>query len=240
MMLCIKHFGRLRPVALRALSDKAVAASQSSTKLSSSTEDECKALASHEVRAKAPQSHDDQAKALPIDINSHITTEHKPKEYWSGKGFSQILRQRDLDPQEQEETKAKAFLWLASQQDDPSSANVDWDLAMRAVRESEAAYPPHRFTTEEREDLQHSTVTFNAAKVVEASPALKRLVDLGVDLSTWDKKGWAELVLRAAQDGTIQRKMAYLAGFLHPGTVRFVSFWNCPHVTFLQMILHTC
>ena len=62
-------------------------------------------------------------------------------------------------------------------------------------------------------------MSHNASKVIESAPALKRLIDLGVDISKWEKKGWNELTMRAAHDVTVKEKIEFLAKILNPGEV---------------------
>jgi len=70
------------------------------------------------------------------------------------------------------------------------TAEIDWDAAMAVIEHAEQAMPAPKV---DKAELQRTTAvlnpTFSLAKVIGECPTLQRLVDLGVDLSQWEKKG---------------------------------------------------
>jgi len=77
---------------------------------------------------------------------------------------------------------------LLHQLADPGDDVIDWDSAMAAIRKAEEAAPSVKVNMAE---LQEKTAvlnpTFSLAKVIDECPTLQRLVDLGVDLSKWER-----------------------------------------------------
>jgi len=101
--------------------------------------------------------------------------------------------------EEEDEARAQSFLLVAAKHlnSGDSPAPIDWEDAMKVIVETEKRYPLRYYDKEERIDAHERGLTFNLAKVVDDSPALTKLVDLGVNLSYWEtKEGWMDLALR--------------------------------------------
>ena len=64
-----------------------------------------------------------------------------------------------------------------------------WDDAMEIIKRSEQVFPPQRPTEEELVRIRATQPTATLASLVNDSETLQRLVDLGVELHMWDKRG---------------------------------------------------
>jgi len=63
---------------------------------------------------------------------------------------------------------------------------IDWNSAMAMVKETESQLPSMIPSRDDLDEIQIAKPTFNIAKIIQDFPALQRLVDLGVDLSSWE------------------------------------------------------
>ncbi len=87
------------------------------------------------------------------------------------------------------------------------------------------------YETVELEDLQEKCITYNMAKVINESPTLKKLVDLGVELYKWEEKigkvrpgqkdaenlNWTDIGLRLDFDTHVAPKVRLLADYVPAG-----------------------
>jgi len=77
---------------------------------------------------------------------------------------------------------------------------IDWNSAMAMIKETETQLPSMAPTKYELGQIPINNPTFNIAKIIHDLPTLQRLVDLGVDLSSWEKNDrdgqYMEIALR--------------------------------------------
>ncbi len=60
--------------------------------------------------------------------------------------------------------------------------------------------------------MQAKSITYNLDKVVNESPTLKRLVDLGVEMWRWEEKeGWTDLALALDFEQDVAPRVRLLA-----------------------------
>ena len=71
-----------------------------------------------------------------------------------------------------------------------------WDEAMLIIRKSEEVFPLHKPTEEDLAKVRASSPTSTLASLVTESESLQRLVDLGVELHCWDKRGVIDLAAK--------------------------------------------
>ncbi len=136
--------------------------------------------------------------------------------------FKMLLDQSGLNPHAGMEREAERFLKatskrIAENETRKSSTDVDWNAAMLAVTEAERRFPLKYFEPEELEEIKHSTVTYNVAKVINRSFSMKKLVDLGVDLSVWEAKGWTGLAFKVDFERDVAPRVRLLADIIHSG-----------------------
>ena len=81
---------------------------------------------------------------------------------------------------------------LAATQDSSSplrSRDIDWDVGMTLVKRAEESFPMERVTEEQMESVAARTVSETLSKFAAHSRTLQSLVDLGVDISKWERAG---------------------------------------------------
>lgn len=127
--------------------------------------------------------------------------------------FKGILEESKLCNDTNVERQANRFLKKAASdfERDRPPHDVNWPMAMEAVRQAEHHYPIRYFDKEEMEDIQARVITYNLAKVVNNSLALKKLVDLGVDLANWEKHDWVGFALTLNFEETVAPRVRFLA-----------------------------
>ena len=105
--------------------------------------------------------------------------------------LSKIEDDEDIDNSDEFLEQAADYLAKESKSD-----VIDWTTAMEMVKESEITYIEP--TVDRNEVLAKPGVRpmFNVASVVNHSPTLQRLVDLGTKISEWEQKQRLDLVLR--------------------------------------------
>lgn len=92
-----------------------------------------------------------------------------------------------------------------------NSDEIDWSTALEAIKASEKAFPTHKFEEDELFAITDAVVTHNLAKIVDKSPSLKRLVDLGVKIWKWEREpGQLDLALRLDFKTHVGPKMDFL------------------------------
>ena len=64
-----------------------------------------------------------------------------------------------------------------------------WDDAMEVIKRSEEVFPPTRPTEQDLLRIRATRPTSSLASLVNDSDTLQRLVDLGVELHHWDRRG---------------------------------------------------
>ena len=70
-----------------------------------------------------------------------------------------------------------------------SSRDIDWDVGMTLVKKAEESFPMERVTEEQMESVAARTVSETLSKFAAHSRTLQSLVDLGVDISKWERAG---------------------------------------------------
>ena len=70
-----------------------------------------------------------------------------------------------------------------------SSRDIDWDVGMTLVKRAEESFPMERVTEEQMESVAARTVSETLSKFAAHSRTLQSLVDLGVDISKWERAG---------------------------------------------------
>ena len=77
-----------------------------------------------------------------------------------------------------------------SEQNKPhQSSDIDWDVGMTLVKKAEECFPIERVTDEQMESIATKTVSGTLSKIAAHSTTLQSLVDLGVDISKWERAG---------------------------------------------------
>ena len=70
-----------------------------------------------------------------------------------------------------------------------SSRDIDWDVGMTLVKRAEESFPMEKVTEEQMESVAARTVSETLSKFAAHSRTLQSLVDLGVDISKWERAG---------------------------------------------------
>jgi len=74
--------------------------------------------------------------------------------------------------------------------------DLQWDKAMDVIRASEEAFPVDRPTEEDLLSIRAAFPTTSLASLVNSSPTLQSLVDLGVRLHQWEARGHMDLAVK--------------------------------------------
>jgi len=102
---------------------------------------------------------------------------------------------------------------LAATQDSPNplrSRDIDWDVGMTLVKRAEESFPMERVTEEQMESVAARTVSETLSKFAAHSRTLQSLVDLGVDISKWERAGLSSRVLAFDFDRDIAPVLRFL------------------------------
>ena len=78
---------------------------------------------------------------------------------------------------------------MSKQKRQLQSSDIDWDVGMALVKRAEESFPIERVTEEKMESIATKTVSQTLSKIAAHSPTLQSLVDLGVDISKWERAG---------------------------------------------------
>jgi len=79
-------------------------------------------------------------------------------------------------------------------------------------------FPLRYYDEDERIEGMERGITFNLAKVINNSLALQKLVDLGVNIASWEKtEGWVDLALRLEFERDVVPKVRFLADHIPAG-----------------------
>jgi len=65
----------------------------------------------------------------------------------------------------------------------------NWDDAMEVIKKSEEVFPPYKPSESDLQRIRASRPTMTLGSLVNESKTLQNLVDLGVELHWWDKRG---------------------------------------------------
>lgn len=90
------------------------------------------------------------------------------------------------------------------------SNDIDWDVGMTLVKKAEESFPIERVTEEKMESIATKTVSETLSKIAAHSQTLQSLVDLGVDISKWERAGLSSRVLTYDFDRDIAPVLRYL------------------------------
>ena len=108
--------------------------------------------------------------------------------------FASILQENDEN--------ADKFLDIAAEQTSENQANnqqnpseIDWNDAMKFIKVSEEQYPAEKADFDQLMAKPGVHPIFNLASIVNKSPTLQRLVDLGTNISEWERNGFMELAV---------------------------------------------
>ena len=129
--------------------------------------------------------------------------------------FEKVLSKTSFHEESQLEKKASQFLQMAvtrAENEKPANSpayELDWNSAMEAIEQAEHHYPIMHYDAAELERLKDESITFNLAKIIDRSFALKKMVDLGVDISMWEKNGALDFALRLNFEKDVVPKMKF-------------------------------
>jgi len=131
-------------------------------------------------------------KLVPNDTNFKIVVD-EPITFAKQSEKSSILS-NVLEEEKINEKQADAFLGYAIEKSDQNE-EIDWNQAMGFVKTAEKQYPVPQKDLEEIMNMPGVRPTFNFASIVNESPVLQRLVDLGTKISKWEEKGFMDMAL---------------------------------------------
>jgi len=133
-------------------------------------------------------------KLIPNDTNFQIVVD-EPVNLAKQSVTSPIL----LKIHEEEninEQQAETFLEIALEKSESDqNEEIDWNQAMGFVKAAEKHYPVPQKDLGEIMNKPGVRPTFNFASMVNDSPDLQRLVDLGTKISKWEEKGFMDMAL---------------------------------------------
>jgi hypothetical protein len=73
---------------------------------------------------------------------------------------------------------------------------INWNAAMEIIKEAENIYPGHEIDKLDLMDRPGIRPTHNLASIVNVTPTLQRLVDLGTNIAKWEENGFLDLALQ--------------------------------------------
>ncbi len=91
-----------------------------------------------------------------------------------------------------------------------SADSLDWNDAMAMVMTVDQSHPAAKVSEERKKAAVERTVSHSLAKLVAGSPTLQRLIDLGVDLASWEKQGLGPSALTLDFDADVAGKVRFL------------------------------
>lgn len=126
-----------------------------------------------------------------------VAEERKPTTIYvkNNPTFAQVLEQSSVLNREMIEVEKKAgelFDLTTSHEDE----KLDWNAGMAAIIKAEMMYPQAKVDKEKLMDQPLIKPTFHLASVINESSVLQRMVDLNVDLSLWESRGFLGLALK--------------------------------------------
>jgi len=102
---------------------------------------------------------------------------------------------------------AERFI-MESTKHSPLEGELHWDEAMTVIEKSEEVFPPE---IPRREEVRATRPTMTLAALVNESRTLQNLVDLGVSLHEWEKRGHLGLAVKLDFDRDVAPVVRFLA-----------------------------
>jgi len=114
-----------------------------------------------------------------------------------------------LEEEKNNEIQADAFLGYAVEQSDKNE-DIDWSQAMNYVKAAEQQFPIAQKDLTEIMSKPGVKPTYNFASIVNHSPTLQRLVDLGTKISKWEENDYMDMALGLDFDNDIAPRIHFL------------------------------
>jgi len=121
----------------------------------------------------------------------------------------------------------KIFAHAAQKSEDQ---DVDWDMSMKIIKKTEEVIPEHRPTQEELDTIRATKPTSSLASLINESLTLQKLVDLGVNLHSWESKGQMGLAVKLDFAADVAPVVKFLADVGIPHDLIGQCLSVCPQI----------
>jgi len=105
---------------------------------------------------------------------------------------------------------------------------IDWNNSMHLIKRSEEVLPDKKPTPEELESIRATKPVASLASLVNESPTLQKLIDLGVGLWSWEKQGQLGLAVKLDFQEDVVPLIQFLSDLGVPSDHLGKTLTRCP------------
>jgi len=107
---------------------------------------------------------------------------------------------------------------------------IDWNKSMKLIKRTEEVLPELKVTASDLESVRAAKPTLNLASLINESPTLQRLVDLGVGLWFWEIKRFVGLAVKLDFDRDVAPTIRFLTDLGVPADSLGHILTRNPHI----------